>query len=98
MIDTLRNDLLVRGLSDMLQLVSMASAAREHLPDSADEGDVIRATLNAIQDLLESGDAIAGDVGQDPDGLLRVRSWGLSPSDTVKRIENEGHAIGRILA
>jgi hypothetical protein len=90
----LRNELLDRGLSDMLQLSEMASVVRRHLGGSPSEEDVIRATTEVIGDLLSPGYAIVGDVVKD-EGLLCVQSWGLSAADTTKRIEDEWRALGR---
>jgi hypothetical protein len=93
----LRNELLDRGLSDMLQLGEMAHVARRHLPAASDERDVVAATLEVITDFLESKYAIVGDVRRDPDdGLLYVHSWALGPTDTAERIEREWLAIGRL--
>jgi hypothetical protein len=78
----------------MLQLDEMASVARRHLGESPSEPDVIRATTEVISDLLGSGYAIVGDVVKD-EGLLCVRSWGLSNADTIKRVEDEWRALGR---
>lgn len=91
---TLRNELLDRGLSDMLQLSEMASVARRHLDGSPSEPDVIRATTEVISDLLGSDYAIVGDVVKDEE-LLCVRSWELSTADTARRIEDEWRALGR---
>lgn len=90
----LRNELLVRGLSDMLQLDEMASVARRHLGGSPSEADVMRATTEVIGELVGSGYAIVGDVVRD-EGLLCIRSWGLSAADTIKRVEDEWRALGR---
>ena len=79
----------------MLQLGEMASVARRHYPDAASEADVVRVTTDVISELLSSGYAIVGDVVKDDEGLLCVRSWGLSATDTVKRIEDEWRALGR---
>jgi hypothetical protein len=94
MTQTLRNELLERGLSDMLQLSEMASVARRHLGGSSSEADVMRATTEVIGDLLSSGYAIVGDVVRD-EGLLCVQSWRLSAADTIKRIEDEWRSLGR---
>lgn len=88
----LHKELLVRGLSDMLQLGEMAWAARRLLGGSPSKADIVRATTEAIGELVSSGYAIVGDVVKD-EGLLCVRSWELSPVDTVKRIEDEWGAI-----
>jgi hypothetical protein len=71
----LRNELLNRGLSDMLQLDEMASVARRHLGGSPSEADVMGATTEVIGELLSPGYAIVGDVVRD-EGLLCVQSWG----------------------
>jgi hypothetical protein len=89
----LRNELLDRGLSDMLQFGEMAWVARRHLGGAPSEAETIRATTEAIGELLGSGYAIVGDVVKD-EGLLCVRSWGLSTADTVKRVEEEWRALG----
>lgn len=81
-------ELLDRGLSDMLQLGEMAWVARRDLGGSPGEADVIRATTEAIGELLGSGWAIVGDAVKDG-GLLCVQSWGLSAAETIKRIEDE---------
>jgi hypothetical protein len=73
----------------------MAWVARRHLGGSPSEADTIRATTEAIGDLLNSGHAIVGDVVKDQ-GLLCVRSWELSTADTVKRIEDEWRALGHL--
>jgi|ERR1022692_405323 hypothetical protein len=91
----LRNELLDRGLSDMLQLGEMAWVARRHLGGSPSEAEIIQATTEAIGELLSSGYAIMGDVVKD-DGLLCVRSWELSATDTIKRIEDEWRVLGRL--
>jgi hypothetical protein len=90
----LRNELLDRGLSDMLQLSEMASVARRHLGGSPSETEVVQATTGVVGELMGAGHAIVGDVVKD-EGLLCVRSWGLSVADTIKRIEDEWRALGR---
>jgi hypothetical protein len=90
----LRNELLDRGLSDMLQLNEMASVARRHLGGPPSEAEVIQATTEVIGELVGSGYAIVGDVTRD-ERLLCVRSWGLGVADTIKRIEDEWRALDR---
>lgn len=87
----LKDELLYRGLTDMLQLseiifvVSKNTGIKPH-----DELAIMPPTLDAVRDLLEAEYAIAGDVTKDnEDGLLMVRSWDLTPSDTIARIERE---------
>jgi hypothetical protein len=89
----LRNELLNRGLSDMLQLDEMASVARRHLGGSPSEADVMGATTEVIGELLSHGYAIVGDVVRD-EGLLCVQSWGLGGAETIGRIEDEWRALG----
>ena len=95
MSESLRNELLRRGLSDTLQLSEMTSVAQRHLGGSPSEAEVIQATTEAVGELVGSGYAIVGDVVKDQ-GLLCVRSWELSTADTVKRIEDEWRALGRM--
>jgi len=46
-------------------------------------------TLDAIHDLLTLDYAIAGTVETDDDGILFVKSWGMSAKDTVEHIKRE---------
>ncbi len=93
--EALRNELLDRGLSDMLQLDEMAFVARRHLGGSPSESETMQATTEVIGELMGSGYAIVGDVVRD-EGLLCVQSWGLSVAETTKRIEDEWRALGRM--
>lgn len=95
MTQALRNELLDRGLDDMLQLGEMAWVARRRLGGSPDEADVMRAATEAIGELLSSGYAIVGDVVRD-EGLLCVQSWGIGAAETIKRIEDEWHGLGHM--
>jgi hypothetical protein len=92
--DELRNELLDRALSDILQLSEMRSVVVRHLPIETDENGVQQATLGVIADLVESGAAIVGDVVRDTEGLLCIRSWELPPTAAVQRIEREWRALG----
>lgn len=94
----LREELLDRGLSDMLMLSEMASVAARHLGEPLDTPTVVRATVRVIVDFLESGDAIVGQVVRGPEGLLGVESWGLSATEAATRIESEWRAIGLLRA
>jgi hypothetical protein len=93
--DTLRNELLDRGLSDMLQLDEMAFVAQRHLGGSPSEDEIMRATTEVISELVGSGYAIVGDVVKD-EGLLCVQSWRLDAAETIKRVEDEWRALGRM--
>lgn len=55
---TVRTELLDRGLLDMLQLGEMAWVAQRHLGGSPSEPDVIQVTTEVISELLDSGYAI----------------------------------------
>jgi hypothetical protein len=92
--DGVCNELLDRGLDDILQLSEMASVARRHLGGSPSEAEVMRVTTDIIGELLGAGHAIVGNVIRD-EGLLCVRSWGLGVSETIERIEDEWRALGR---
>jgi hypothetical protein len=84
-----------KRLSDILQLDELASVARRHLGGSPSEGEIMHATTEVIHELVGSGYAVMGDVVRD-ERLLCVRSWGLSPAETIKRIEDEWRALGRM--
>jgi hypothetical protein len=89
-----RNELLDRGLDDILQLSEMASVARRHL-GSPSETEVMRATTGIVGELMGAGYAIVGDVAKDDKGILYISSWNLGSTDTIKRIEDEWRALGR---
>jgi hypothetical protein len=94
--DAIRNELLDRGLDDILQLDEMASVARRHLGGSASEVEVMQVTTGIIRELMNAGYAIVGNVAKDDEGILYISSWGLGPADTTKRIEEEWGALGRM--
>jgi hypothetical protein len=91
----LRNELLVRGLSDMLQLSELISVTSRLLNLHPHDPEIMRPTLDVIFDLLDPGYAIAGDTIRDIDNFLYVRSWKLSPTETVTRIESEWRNLER---
>jgi hypothetical protein len=91
----LRNELLDRGLSDMLQLGEMTSVAKRHLGGSPSEGEIMQATTEVIGELVGAGCAIVGDVVRD-EGLLCVQSWGLGVAETIQRIEDKWRGLGRM--
>jgi hypothetical protein len=91
----LHNELLDRGLSDILQLSEMAGVARRHLGGSPSEDEVMRATTEIVGELVDAGYAIVGDVAKDDKGILYISSWGLGSADTVKRIEDGWRSLGR---
>jgi hypothetical protein len=79
----------------MLQLSEMASVAQRHIGGSLNEGETMRATTEVISELMSSGYAIVGGVARD-EGLLCVKSWGVSAAETIKRVEDEWRALGRM--
>jgi hypothetical protein len=89
------DELLDRGLDDMLQLSEVIGVTGRHLGKRIHDRSVEAMTLELIGDLLQSGDAIAGDLDQDSGKILYVRSWGLSPSATVERIEREWRELAK---
>jgi hypothetical protein len=91
----IKDELLDRGLDDMLQLSEVAGVVRRHRDIAlTDESTVVSPTLEVIRELLESDYVIAGSVVKDGEGLLVVQSWGLGPSETTKRIEKEWRELG----
>jgi hypothetical protein len=93
--DAIRNELLDRGLDDILQLDEMTSVARRHLGGSPSEAEVMQAMAETIGELMDAGHAIVGDVAKDDEGVLYISSWSLGSADTIKRIEDEWCALGR---
>lgn len=90
-----RDELLDRGLDDMLMLSEMAGVAARNLGEPLDAWGR-SATLISIGSLLESEYAIVGEVVKGHDGLLAVQSWNLAPTDAVQRIDAEWRAIGHL--
>jgi hypothetical protein len=93
--DGIRNELLDRGLDDILQLDEMASIVGRHLGGSPNEAEVMQVTTRIVGELVDAGYAIVGDVAKDDEGVLYVSSWSLESADTIKRIEDEWRALGR---
>ena len=92
----IRNELLDRGRTDMLQLGEVVSVVARHLGRSMEDDLVMGSTLEEIRDLLESGYVVAGYTARDGDGLLYVSSWEIPPADAVKRIETDWVELGRL--
>jgi hypothetical protein len=80
----------------MLMLAEMSSVVSRHLDEPLDSERVVDVTVDLIEQLVGSGDAIVGDVIRFPEGLLGVQSWGLDPSRTGDRVRTEWTAIGRL--
>jgi hypothetical protein len=93
--DGAHNELLDRGLEDILQLSEMASVVQRHLGGSPSETQVMQATTETIGVLLDAGYAIVGNVAKDDEGILYISSWGLGSADTIKRIKDEWFALER---
>ena len=92
----IRNELLDRGRTDMLQLGVVVSVVARHLGRSMEDELVMESTIEEIRDLLESGYVVAGYTARDGDGLLYVSSWEIPPADAVKRIEADWMELGRL--
>lgn len=85
-----------RGLADILQLSEIIGVVSRHCNKSVDDTALVTPTLEVIHDLLESGYVVAGQVATDEKtDLLYIRSWEMSPSDTVRRIEHDWRELGR---
>jgi hypothetical protein len=88
-------ELLDSGLDDILHFPWIISVVSTHLGKSVDDTSLVAPTLEVIHDLLESGYVVAGPVVEDENGILYIRSWEMSPSDTVRRIEHDWRELGR---
>lgn len=89
-LDSARDDLLDRGLDDILQLAEVISLVSTHTGIPAlDRGQILRPTLDVIGEVLEAEWAIAGNIAKDRDGRLGVSSWHLDPSGAVRLIAEE---------
>lgn len=84
-----RNELLDRGLDDMLQLAEVVSVVREHLDLKIKDPAVRRTTLKILRDMLDREEVTAGDVEKDQEGILYVRSWELPPEKAIERIDRD---------
>jgi hypothetical protein len=94
----IKDELLDRGLDDMLQLDEIAGVVRRHRDIAlTDESAVVSPTLEVIRELLESHYVIAGNVVKDGEGLLMVKSWGLEPLETARRVEEKWRELGHPL-
>ena len=91
-----RDELLGRGLEDMLMLSEMGGVVGRHLGQSPDSPAVVRETVRLIADFVASGAGIVGDVVRGSEGLLGVESWGLSADETADRVASEWSALGRL--
>lgn len=83
-----RNALLLYGLDDMLNYGWIEQTVGRLRGMERDSPELVQATMQEIRDLLKADYAIVGSMKKDPaDGLLMVRTWGLSPEETVERIK-----------
>jgi hypothetical protein len=92
----LRNELLKRGFSGILQLSEVIGVTSRHIERLPEDDEVMRATLSVINELLNSGYVIVGDVTRNGESLLQVHSWGLNTTGTMGRIEDEWNELGRL--
>jgi hypothetical protein len=92
-LESARNDLLARGLKDLLQLYEVIYVVAEHTGiERHDDAKIMQPTLTVVQDLLEGKLATAGDAVESA-GLLTVRSWNLSPAETIDKIREKWLAL-----
>lgn len=91
--DELRDALLVEALFDAISLRWAIHLAAEGVPALANDEVVLGKLFGAIEDLLRSGLAIAGELveerGGDPPVVVRVSSWKLSPLAAIERMREE---------
>lgn len=95
MTDQIGIKLLDSGLHDILHFPWILSVVSMHLGKPVGDTSLVAPTLEVIRDLLESGYVVAGPVAEDENGLLYIRSWDMSPSDTVRRIEHDWSELGQ---
>lgn len=93
MIDEIKNELLDRGLNDLLWLGLVIQVTGRHAGASVTDRAVIKPTLKVISEMLKSGHIIAGQIARGSDDVLYVRSWDLTPEDAVARIREEWSAL-----
>lgn len=62
---------------------------------TATSGEVMRATLTAIRDVMTEEGVVAGDIVDVDDETATFVSWPMSVDDVLRRIEREWSALGR---
>lgn len=88
--EAIRKELLSYGMEDLLGLWWIAGVVARHIGiDLHDERLLMPPTLDAVRDLLDADYAVAGDAVKNDQGILYVRPWGLTPSETVVCIEKK---------
>ena len=78
---------------------SSARWPRSHVGISVDHRAKLRSCRRRQRpsvNCMDAGYAIVGDVAKDDEGVLYISSWGLGSADTIKRIEDEWRALGRL--
>lgn len=87
MTEKIKNELLDYGLDDMFYVGWAIQVTSRHLGTSPTDPAIVEPMLKVITQMLEAGHIVAGPIDKDPaDGLLYVRSWDLSPEETVHKI------------
>jgi hypothetical protein len=85
-----RDELLVKGLDDRLDLSLIGVVVAKHMGfDHLDKERAAPRSREIIYEFLAEGWAIAGDLVKGPEGLLEVRDWGLPPGNAGERAEKE---------
>lgn len=94
MIDDLEQEILNRGLDDIIQLSEIVSVAREDL--NVQEGDKLFAVVfRCLASLVGRGWAIVGDL-DDAEPPLAVVPWSGSSDEVAERAISEWRALGRL--
>jgi hypothetical protein len=88
--DALIDELLARGADDWVTAAEVAWIARS-VGDASTDGDVLEVSVDVIRAVLTDGLMDAGDV---TDGGFF--EWGLSPAESVRRIEQAWLLLGRL--
>lgn len=83
----LQSKLLKLGQDDVLQLSEVISGLGAFLSKDPHDSSLMWPTSKAVEQMLESGYVIAGDVKGHDDGSLSVLPWELSPAEVGRRIE-----------
>lgn len=93
MTEEIKNELLNYGLDDLLDLGWVIQVTSRHIGVSPTDPAVVEPTLRVVAEMLESGHLVAGPTARNREDLLYVRSWGLSPQETVDRIRKDWSAL-----
>lgn len=57
--------------------------------------ELMDVTLQAVKDLLETGEVVTGEYEYAADGSVHFHRWGTDSEQIVNRIQEKWHALGR---